>query len=109
MLKQLRAAIRTAAPKAREYVSYGIPFYEYRAPGYAGRLAYFAGFSKHVSVYAWGREVDRVPGLKKYKTSVGTIQFPVGTRIPVVLVQRAVRARMRTIDRSLAPRPKRRV
>jgi len=101
MLKQLRAAIRTAAPKAREYISYGIPFYEYRAPGYAGRLAYFAGFSKHVSVYAWGREVDRVPGLKRFKTSIGTIQFPIGSKIPVRLVRRAVQARMRAIDREL--------
>ncbi len=98
MLRTIRAAIRSVAPTSVEKISYGIPFYEYKYPGYRGRLAYFAAFKRHVSIFAWGREVDSIPGLKKHKGSKGTIQFPLGTKIPVALVKRAVRARMRAID-----------
>jgi uncharacterized protein YdhG (YjbR/CyaY superfamily) len=98
MLEQLRAAIRAAAPMADERISYGIPFYEYRYPGVRGRLVYFAAFKNHVSIFAWGREVDRHPELKKYRTSKGTLQFPIGTKIPVTMVKKVVRARMREVD-----------
>src|SRR5205807_3512280 len=56
-LRRLRQIINSAAPKAREALSYGIPFYEYH-----GRLIYFAGYRKHVALYpagdAKGRERD---------------------------------------------------
>src|SRR3989344_8021900 len=46
-LKELRAAIRKTAPKALEKISYGMPYY-----GYKGRLAYFAYFKDHLSLFA---------------------------------------------------------
>lgn len=51
-LKRLRETIRSAAPKAEEKISYGMPFYEYGGSGYKGRLVYFAVFKKtHRFVY----------------------------------------------------------
>jgi len=35
-LKELRAIIKSAAPKAEERISYGMPYYRYK-----GRLVYF--------------------------------------------------------------------
>ncbi|MBI5404962.1 MAG: DUF1801 domain-containing protein [Candidatus Kerfeldbacteria bacterium] len=102
MLRQLRAAIRTVAPQAVEKISYAIPFYEYKSPGYRGRLVYFAAFTRHVSIYAWGREVSKYPELKKYKTSTGTLQFPLGSKIPIGLVKKVVKARMKEIDKALS-------
>ncbi len=101
MLKQLRSAIRSTAPAAVEKISYGIPFYEYKAPGYKGRLVYFAGFTNHVSIFAWGHEVDKHHTLKKYKTSKGTLQFPIGTKVPVGVIKTVVKARMKEIDARL--------
>lgn len=101
MLKQIRTAIRSAAPKAVEKMSYNMPFYEYRSPGYKGRLTYFGAFRNHVGIYAWGKAVDSVPGIEKYKTSKGTLQFPIGTKIPLALVKKAVKARMKEIDATL--------
>ena len=46
MLKQIRAAIKAAAPQAQEKLSYGMPYYSHK-----GRLAYFAAFRSHVSVF----------------------------------------------------------
>jgi len=104
MMRVLRKTIKAAAPKAKEKISYAIPFYEYKSPGYKGRLVYFAAFTKHVSIYAWGREVNKHPELKKYKTSTGTLQFPIGTKVPVTLVKKVVKARMKEIDASLKVR-----
>lgn len=101
MMKQIRAAIRSVAPKAVEKISYKLPFYEYRSPGYKGRLTYFGAFKNHISVFAWGEVVDSIPGMEKYKTSKGTLQFPLGSRIPITLIKKAVKARMKEIDRNL--------
>lgn len=101
MMKKIRAAIKAAAPEASEKISYGIPFYEYKSPGYKGRLVYFGAFKTHVSIFAWGREVDKHPELKKYKTSKGTLQFPLGTTIPVAIVKKVTKARMKAIDAGL--------
>lgn len=99
MMKQLRAAIKSTAPNTTEKISYGIPFYEYKYPGYKGRLVYFAAFRNHVSIFAWGREVDKHKELKPYKTSKGTLQFPIGAKIPIRLIKTVVKARMKEIDR----------
>lgn len=107
MMKQLRTVIKSVAPNTTEKISYGIPFYEYKSPGYPGRLVYFAAFKNHVSIFAWGREVDKYPELKKYKTSKGTLRFPIGSKIPLTLVKKVVKARMREIDRDLAAKTKR--
>lgn len=98
MLRAVRAAIKSTCPQAKEKISYGMPFYEYKHSGVKGRLVYIGAFTKHVSLFAWGKEVDQYPALKKYKTSTGTLQFPIGTRVPVRLVKKAVKARMHAID-----------
>ena len=46
VLRQLRRVIKTAAPKADERISYGMPYY-----GYKGRLAYFRLAKGHVGLY----------------------------------------------------------
>ena len=82
MMKQLRADILAAAPMVTEKISYGMPFFQYKKEGFLGRLVYFGAFKNHVSIFAWGQEVDSFPELAKYKTSKGTIQFPLGATIP---------------------------
>ena len=57
MMKEIRAVIRLAAPKAEESISYGMPFYAYKFPGYHGRLTYFGAFTKHISLFIIPRKV----------------------------------------------------
>ncbi len=104
MLKKLRATIRAAAPKARELISYGMPFYEYRSPGFKGRMIYYAAFTTHVGVFVVPRSVPPkiATQLKKYQVSKSALRFPFGTTIPVGLVTALVKIRMREIDTSLA-------
>ena len=100
LMKQIRAAIRAVAPEAEEKISYRMPFYEYKFSGYKGRLAYFAAFKDHVSFFAIPRKLptDIAKQLDKYKAAKATLQFPIGTKVPVALLKKLVRLRKDDID-----------
>ncbi len=89
-LRNLRKTIRSVAPKAEETISYGMPGYKYH-----GMLVYFAAFPNHCSFFP-GRTVAKFKKeLKKYKTSKGTIQFSPEHPLPIALVKKIVKARMK--------------
>jgi uncharacterized protein YdhG (YjbR/CyaY superfamily) len=91
MLLQLRQLIKTAAPKAEEKISYKMPFYQYQ-----GRLIYFAGYKHHVSVYGAGSALDTyAKELKRYMAARSTIQLPVGEPLPVALIRKVVKAKVK--------------
>jgi uncharacterized protein YdhG (YjbR/CyaY superfamily) len=91
MLRQLRQTIRAAAPGAEERLSYGMPYYAYH-----GRLAYFAAFTAHVSYYVMpSRTVQEkfAEAILPYRTGKATLQFPIGTKLPLALIAKLVKAR----------------
>ncbi|HJR56540.1 MAG TPA: DUF1801 domain-containing protein [Rhizomicrobium sp.] len=87
MLKELRALVQKAAPKAEEYISYGMPYYRYH-----GALLGFAAFKQHVGFFPGAIVTDFADELKGYKTSRGTVQLPYGKKIPVSLIRRIIKA-----------------
>jgi len=90
-LKQLRTAIREAAPEARESISYRMPYYSCN-----GRLAYFAGFKHHIGLYIPTPVIEEhQKELKGYVTAKGTVRFPIDKPIPVRLVKKLIKARLR--------------
>jgi uncharacterized protein YdhG (YjbR/CyaY superfamily) len=91
-LEKLRGVILTVAPDAEEVISYGMPAFKYH-----GMLAGFAAWEKHVGFYPWNsRTVDEFKDeLKGYNTSRGAIQFPLEKPIPIALVKKIVKARMK--------------
>ena len=100
MMKQIRATILEVAPEAKEKISYRIPFYEYRFPGYKGRLAYFASFKQHVSFFAIPGNVPiaLAKKMEQYRAAKATLQFPIGTKVPVALLRQLVKLRKKDID-----------
>lgn len=93
-LQQVRAAILDVAPEARESVSYGIPYYEYK-----GRLAWFGLSSKHIGLYLRPPVIqEHRMELEGYVTTKSAVHLPLDREVPVALIKRLVRARMKIND-----------
>jgi uncharacterized protein YdhG (YjbR/CyaY superfamily) len=91
-LEKMRAMIRAAAPKdATEAISYKIPSFQYK-----GGLVWYAAFKNHCSFFPMDHSLEEefAEELKQYKTSKGTIQFPVDKPLPKALVARIVKTRV---------------
>jgi uncharacterized protein YdhG (YjbR/CyaY superfamily) len=93
-LRQLRAAIKAAAPKAEERISYGMPYYHYK-----GRLAYFTIATKHIGLYIPTPVVaEHKKELEGYYAEGATIRFPLDKKLPVALIKKLVKARAKKND-----------
>ena len=90
-LRDIRKAIKTAAPKAEEVISYQIPGYKYH-----GMLVFFAAWKSHISLYPapWKAE-SLQKAMSVYEGSKGTIKFPLDNPMPVALIKKMVRYRMK--------------
>jgi uncharacterized protein YdhG (YjbR/CyaY superfamily) len=96
ILERIRQAIQKAAPEATETMSYGIPTFDLNGK----HLVHFAGFAKHISFFP---TPSPIPVFKKelagYKTSKGTIQFPLDKPIPFDLIKRIVIFRVKEVEK----------
>lgn len=91
-LRQLRAAIKAAAPGITERISYRIPAFELD-----GRyLLYIAAFKEHVSVYpvTAGIVAKHGKAIAPYRAGKGTLRFPLDRPVPVGLVAKLAKVRV---------------
>jgi len=91
-LEKLRQIIKATAPDAEEVISYGMPAFRYH-----GMLVYFAAFKNHYSLFPAnsGLITAMKDELKMYKTSKGTIQFTFEQPMPVALIKKIVKERVK--------------
>jgi uncharacterized protein YdhG (YjbR/CyaY superfamily) len=94
-LNQVRAAIRSAAPReATETISYRMPAFKYK-----GVLVWFAAFSDHCSLFPTAAVIEAFKKeLKGFSTSKGTIHFPLDKPLPAALVRRMVKLRVAQVE-----------
>ena len=89
-LERLRRAIRAAAPRAEECISYQLP--AFRLDGKL--LVWFGAAANHCAFYP-GTVVEGFKDeLKNYDTSKGTIRFHSAKPLPATLVRKLVKARI---------------
>jgi uncharacterized protein YdhG (YjbR/CyaY superfamily) len=90
-LEKLRRAIKSAAPKAEECISYQIP--GFRLSGKL--LVSFGAAEKHCAFYPGSHPLKaHQDELMAYDTSKGTIRFPADSPLPATLVRKLVKTRM---------------
>ena len=91
LLRQVRATIRKAAPKAEEKISYQIPTFFLH-----GNLVHFGAFKEHIGFYPAPmglKEFEKE--LSKYAGSKGSVRFPLDQPMPLGLITRIVKFRVK--------------
>jgi len=90
-LESLRSTIKKAAPKAIETISYNIPAYKQTKV-----LVYFAAYKNHIGFYPTSSGIrEFINQLSKYKVSKGAVQFPIDQPLPLGLIAKIVRFRVK--------------
>jgi uncharacterized protein YdhG (YjbR/CyaY superfamily) len=91
LLKQLRATIKQVAPTASESISYRMPHFKYN-----GQLVWFALMKNHIGLYLRPPIVEmHKKELAKYTTTKSAIHFPLDQKLPIPLIKKLLRARMK--------------
>jgi uncharacterized protein YdhG (YjbR/CyaY superfamily) len=90
-LREVRAAIREVAPTAAESISYKMPYYSYK-----GRLAWFGLQRGFIGLYLRPPIVEEhKKDLAGYVTTKSAVHLPLDRKIPVALIKKLVKARMK--------------
>lgn len=91
ILEKLRAAIKKAAPEAKETINYAIPTFTLE-----GNLVHFAAFKNHIGFYP---APSGIAAFKKelsvYEGAKGSVQFPMDKPLPLSLVTKIVKFRVK--------------
>jgi uncharacterized protein YdhG (YjbR/CyaY superfamily) len=91
LLKQMRSIIRKAAPTADEVISYNMPAYKFH-----GTLVYFAAHTSHVGLYPMASGIEKFrKEITAFKHASGSVQFPFGKALPVSLITKIVKFRVK--------------
>ena len=92
-LETIRQIIRETAPDAEEIISYQIPAYKYH-----GYLIYYSAYKAHISLASpWSADFLAAfkTDLAKYTVTKSAIQLPNDQPLPVALIKKMVKFRMK--------------
>ena len=102
ILNELRQTIRDVAPEAEETINYQIPTFTLN-----GNLVHFAAFPNHIGFYPTpsGMEAFKQE-LSVYKGAKGSIQSPIDEPLPLPLIRRIVKYRVKeNLERKQKKKP----
>jgi uncharacterized protein YdhG (YjbR/CyaY superfamily) len=91
LLKQMRETIKAAAPQAEEVISYNMPAFKQE-----GALVYYAGYKGHIGFYPVSSGIAAFKAeLDGYQVSKGTIRLPLDEPLPLKLITKIVKFRVK--------------
>ena len=96
-LQKIRSIIRSTVPEDTvEVISYGMPAFRYKGRALVG----YAAFKKHCSFFPMQASLidEMAEELKNYRTSKGTLQFPLDKPLPAALLKKMVKVRLAEND-----------
>ena len=91
-MKEMRSRILKVVPKAKEIMKYGMPTFVVAGNDVAGLMSH----KEHIGYYPYsGSVIKNFPELsKKYKTSKGALQIPIGEVLAQSTINKLIRARI---------------
>lgn len=91
-LNQIRNLVKKLAPTAIEAISYGMPTFKLNGKN----LVHFAGYKSHIGFYPTPSALTNFEKeLKAFKTSKGTAQFKLDEELPIKLIEKMVKFRIK--------------
>lgn len=91
ILNQLRQTIKESAPEAEETINYQIPTFTLH-----GNLVHFAAFKDHIGFYPTPTGIEAFKKeLAPYKGAKGSVQFPIDQPLPLPLIRKIVKFRVK--------------
>jgi len=91
ILKKIRTTIKKAAPEAEEAMSYQMPTFKLK-----GNLVHFAAFKNHIGFYPAPTGIEQFKKeLAIYQKGKGTLQFPLDKPLPLGLITKIVKFRVK--------------
>lgn len=102
VLEKVRATIRNAAPYANEVISYQMPAFKQH-----GILVYFAAWKQHIGLYppiSGDKALENA--VARYAGPKGNLQFPLDEPMPIDLIERIVKLRVKQDNEKLAAKRK---
>ncbi len=94
ILTSIRQTIKETAPEAQEAIKYQMPTFTL----YGGNLVHFAAFKHHIGFYPTPTGVEEFKkDLSRYKGAKGSVQFPLDQPMPLPLIRRIVKYRVKEI------------
>lgn len=95
ILRKIYTTIQITAPKSEDNMFYGVPNFKLNGKN----LVQFAAFKKHIGFYPMPNTIKIFQKeLLKYKTSEGTIKFPLDKPIPYPLIKKIVEFRVKELN-----------
>ncbi len=90
-LEQIRRTIKHAAPDASETIKYRMPTFVWH-----GNLIHFAAFKQHIGLYPTPTGIEAFKkDLAAYHGAKGSVQFPLDKPLPLGLISRIVKFRVK--------------
>ncbi len=94
ILRRIRTTISDAAPEAQEAIKYRMPTFVLN-----GNLVHFAAYKSHIGFYPTPSGIDEFKDeLASFKSAKGSVQFPIGKPMPLALIRRIVRFRVKEAE-----------
>ena len=92
-LRELRACLKAATPKATESLKWGAPAFSYE------RVLYiYAGFKDHINFYPTPSAIRAFKKeLADYKTGKASVQLPLDKPLPLTLIKKIAKFRIKEL------------
>ena len=90
-LKEIRSTIKKLVPEAEEAIKYSMPTFVLN-----GNLVHFAGYDHHIGFYPAPTGIEAFKkDLAPYAQGKGSIQFPLDKPMPLAIISRIVKYRVK--------------